>query len=73
MSDLIKEKIKNGEGMIEVEGEIMTAKEFDRLTDPKTNKNGYKEWQAKKVTKVFSKHDYVLENEKLKLNDSISH
>jgi hypothetical protein len=72
MSDLIKEKIKNGEGTIEVEGEVMSAKEFDKLTDPKKNKNDYKEWQAKNVTKVFNKNDYeeiTKKSDKLKLKN----
>jgi hypothetical protein len=106
---MIKEKIKNGEGFIEVEGVIYTAKEWDEMTDPKWNKTAkdyqkksdqakidfadnpvgleermqelsnnlkktrkamnpdYLENQKKKITKIFSQHDYKIVDNKLVL------
>lgn len=68
MSDIIKQKIKNGEGMIKVEklGWI-TAKEFDRLTDKKTNPDNYQEIKKYKILDKPTKHDYELNGNKLKI------
>lgn len=70
MSDKIKEKIKNGEGMIKVEklGWI-TAKEYDRLTDKKTNPDNYQEIRKYKILDKPTKHDYDLEKNKLKIKE----
>lgn len=69
MSD-IQEKIENGEGMIKVEklGWI-TAKEYDRLTDKKTNPDNYQEIRKYKILDKPIKCDYDLENDKLKIKE----
>lgn len=70
MSNTIKQKIKNGEGMIKVEvlGWI-TAQEYDRLTDKKTNPDNYEEIRKYKILDKPTKHDYVLIDNGLKIKD----
>lgn len=70
MSDLIKQKIKNGEGMLKVEilGWI-TAQEYDRLTDEKTNPDNFQEIKKYKIEHKPIKADYDLDGDKLKLKE----
>jgi len=106
---MIQEKIEKGEGFIEVDGEVFSMSEWDKMTDPQWDKTAadyeeqrkiykkeyadnpakyeekliemsedlkatrkamnpdYLENKKKKITKIFSKHDYKEVNNKLVL------
>ena len=62
MNNIIKQKIKNGEGVLKLKKRgIVSAKLYDEKTDPKKNPVDWKDWQTDPIILKPTKQNYEIE------------